>query len=340
MLINERWVIDINITIKDIAKLTGVSVTMVSRVINDHNYVTKEIRNKVLLAIKENNYTPNLIARGLKKSTKFIGVISHDITNPYFAYVIYGIEKRLREDEYTMFHLNSDNDIKMEQRNIEELLSTRVRGVILLSSLCKSDDAFIKKARGNTQLVAVESKLDGVDSVNTDNVQGTRSAINYFIENGNRKIGICSTNLDINSWKIRYDTYKDILQQNGIYDGTYDYIGKDFLDQLEVAYQEKHLPTAIFTLHDNNAFLIYNFCYDRGLRIPEDLSIIGFDDLPVSKLIYPRLTTVSQPFEEIGATAAELLLNKIKNNRKSIQNVIISTELRIRNSVKDLKMKE
>lgn len=329
-----------NSTIKDIAKLAGVSVTTVSRVVNDAGYVSSETREKVLAVIKEHNYIPNLIARGLKTSNKFVGVISYDITNPYFSHVLYGIEKRLRKDDYTMFHMNSDNDIRMEERNIEELLAARVEGIILLSSLCKSDNVFIEKAKKNTKIVSVECSLDGVDSINTDNVQGTSSAINYLIENGHKNIGICSTNLEVNSWKIRYDTYKSILQQKGIYNENYDFIGKDFLKLLEAAHKEKRLPTAIFALHDNNALLIYNFCYDNGIRIPEDLSIVGFDDLPVSKLVYPRLTTVAQPFEEIGVTAAELLLNKIKNkDRKSVQNVIISTELKVRNSVKTNKKK-
>jgi DNA-binding LacI/PurR family transcriptional regulator len=327
----------VNSTIKDIAKSTGVSKTTISRVINGTGYVSQETKEKVLAAIKEYNYIPNLIARGLKTSNKFVGVISYDITNPYFTYVIYGIEKRLREDDYTMFHLNSDNDIKMEERNIDELLATRVEGIILLSSLCKPENAFIEKAKKSTRIVSVEGRIDGVDSINTDNVQGTYSAINYLIENGHKNIGICSTNLEVNSWKIRYDTYKSILQEKGIYKENYDFIGKDFLNQLKAAHKQKRLPTSIFALHDNNALLIYNFCYDNDIRIPEDLSIVGFDDLPVSKLVYPRLTTVAQPFEEIGVTAAELLLNKIKNkDRKSTQNVIISTELIVRNSVKSI----
>jgi DNA-binding LacI/PurR family transcriptional regulator len=327
----------VNSTIKDIAKSTGVSKTTISRVINGTGYVSQETKEKVLAAIKEYNYIPNLIARGLKTSNKFVGVISYDITNPYFTYVIYGIEKRLREDDYTMFHLNSDNDIKMEERNIDELLATRVEGIILLSSLCKPENEFIEKAKKSTRIVSVEGRIDGVDSINTDNVQGTSSAINYLIENGHKNIGICSTNLEVNSWKIRYDTYKSILQEKGIYKEDYDFIGKDFLSQLKAAHKEKRLPTSIFALHDNNALLIYNFCYDNDIRIPEDLSIVGFDDLPVSKLVYPRLTTVAQPFEEIGVTAAELLLNKIKNkDRKSTQNVIISTELIVRNSVKSI----
>lgn len=327
-----------NSTIKDIATLSGVSVTTVSRVINNTGYIANETREKVLAVIKKNNYTPNLIARALKTATKFIGVISHDITNPYFSYVIYGIEKRLREDDYTMFHLNSDNQLKMEEKNIEVLLSTRVEGIILLSSLCKPGNAFIEKAKQSTQLVSIEGGLDGIDSVNTDNFQGTSNAINFLIGNGHKDIGICSSSLDVSSWQIRYDTYKSILQEKGIYNAEYDFIGKDFLNKLGKKFKEKHLPTAIFALHDNNALLIYNFCYDNGLKIPEDISIIGFDDLPVSKLIYPRLTTISQPFEEIGIAATNLLLNKIKNkNMKSIQNIIISTELRPRDSVQNIK---
>lgn len=327
-----------NFTIKDIAKLTGVSVTTVSRVVNNTGYISAKTREKVLLSIKEHNYTPNLIARGLKTSNKFIGVISHDITNPYFSYVIYGIEKRLRKDDYTMFHLNSNNQIKMEEKNIEVLLSTRVEGIILLSSLCRSENVFIEKAKQSTQLVTIEGRLDGVDSVNTDNYQGTSNAIEFLIANGHKNIGICSSSLDVSSWKIRYETYKSILQENKIYNEEYDFIGKDFINQLQKKFKEKRLPTAIFALHDNNALLLYNFCYDNGLRIPEDISIIGFDDLPVSKLIYPRLTTISQPFEEIGIAATELLLNKLNNkNMKSVQSVIISTKLSVRDSVQNIK---
>lgn len=327
-----------NSTIKDIAKYAGVSVTTVSRVINNTGYIANETREKVLTTIKKYNYTPNLIARGLKTATKFIGVISHDIKNPYFSYVIYGIEKRLREDNYTMFHLNSDNEIKMEEKNIEVLLSTRVEGIILLSSLCKSGNSFIEKAKNSTQLVSIEGGLYGIDSVNTDNLQGTTNGIKFLIDNGHVNIGICSSSLDVSSWQIRYDTYKSILQEKGIYNEEYDFIGKDFLSKLENKYREKRLPTAIFALHDNNALLLYNFCYDKGLRIPEDISIIGFDDLPVSKLIYPRLTTIAQPFEEIGIAAADLLLNKIKNkNMKGVQNIIISTELMVRDSVENIK---
>ncbi|TDQ42165.1 LacI family DNA-binding transcriptional regulator [Aureibacillus halotolerans] len=325
------------VTVNDVAKEAGVSRTTVSRVVTGSGPVSENTKRRVHQALESLGYIPNLIARGLKTSTQFIGVISHDMRNPYFIEVMAGIESVLRQAGRTMVHVNSNDDLALEERNIYQLLSTRVEGMLLLSNLAQEGHPMIETAKKQVPIVVVEGSIQGVPAVNTDNAKGTRLALEHLWELGHRDIGYCSLNNDIYAWRSRFKAYCEFMEEQHAYNEDYVFIGEDYIDQLSYYHHVKQLPSALFAMNDSNALNVYSWCRDKQIRIPEDLSIVGFDDLPVSSIIDPPLTTVSQPVKEIGELAAHTLLAVLNAGQEKPQkNVHIVPELKVRGSVKRL----
>ena len=322
-------------TLNEIAEKLQLSPSTVSRVINGKSNVSEKTRKKVELALKEYNYVPNLIARSLKTSSKFIGVIFPDIKNPYFTEVISGIEEILREKEYTILYLNTNNSLEQEESGILKILSVRVEGIIFLSSFCSEESQAIKIAKKNMYLASVENYIDGIDNITVDNVKGTKIALDYLYKNGHSKIAYCTKNLNYSSWKIRYGVYRDfMMEKNSSINEDHIYIGENFTELID----KNNLPTAIFTNNDMNALEIYEWCQENGIRIPEDISLVGFDDIFISKLLSPRLTTIAQPAYEIGKMAAKNLIERLESKTKNnIKKIFIEPILKERDSVLNLK---
>lgn len=320
--------------IEEIAKRLALSPSTISRVINGKNNVSEKTRDKVLEALKESKYVPNLIARSLKTTTKFIGAIFPDMKNPYFIEVISGIERVLKNRGYTVLYLNTNNSIEEEEKSIIELLSVRVQGIILLSSLSVKGSKVIELAKENTYLTSVENCIEGVDSICIDNQVGTRQAIEYLLSMGHKKIGYCSKTLSYNSWNARYEAYRKILEENGIpVVSDYIYIGENFTELLD----KNNLPSAIYANTDLNAVEIYEWCQKNNIKIGEELSIIGFDNINFSKILTPKLTTIAQPAYSIGETVAENLLLRIeRKSKENIKQILIEPNLKIRDSVKKI----
>ncbi|NGP46142.1 LacI family transcriptional regulator [Bacillaceae bacterium SIJ1] len=327
------------VTVNDVAKKAGVSRTTVSRVVTGSGPVSEKTRKKVTEALESMGYIPNLIARGLKTTTQFIGVISHDLRNPYFIEVMAGIEKVLRSAGRTMVHVNSNDDLDLEERNLFQLLSTQVEGVLLLSNLAQEGNPMIEMAKKQVPMVVVEGHIQGVPAVNTDNELGTNLALNHLWEKGHRHIGYCSLNNDIYAWRSRFEAYQSFMEARQAYNEKHVFIGNDFISQMEVSYHDGTLPQALFAMNDSNALTVYQWCKEKGLSIPDDLSIVGFDNLPVSSIVNPELTTIAQPVLDIGELAATTLLELLegKNSDGEQDQVIkISPILQERSSVKQL----
>lgn len=322
-------------TIEELAGKLNLSPSTISRVINGKNNVSEKTRKKVTEALASSKYVPNMIARGLKTSTNFIGIIFPDIRNPYFTEVILGIESVLKKRGYTIVHLNTNNNLEEEEKAIIQLLSVRVKGIILLSNLSNRNSEILEMAKENAYLTSVENYIEGIDNICVDNEYGTRLAMEYLYSRGHKKIGYCSKNLNYSSWNIRYKIYKDFLSEKDLkYYPEYVYIGDDF----SKFFEKKNLPSAIFTNNDVNAIEVYEWCQKNGIRVPEDLSIIGFDNISFSKILSPKLTTIAQPAYEIGATVAENLLLRIeKENKESVKKIFIEPTLQSRDSVQEIR---
>jgi len=306
-------------TIKDIAKRAGVSITTVSRVLNrKEEGMSAETREKVLRVIEELQYQPNRLARGLvTKQSKLIGLIVPNISNPFFPELCRGAEDEASERGYSLVICNSDDSSEKEERYIRILKEQQVDGLILssLSGLSKSSTDFLSK---NLYYVLLDRKDTGqVPGVYLENEEGGYLAGKHLIELGHQRIACITGPASILNSRDRVDGFKRALTENGL-EPTVICEG-DF--GIESAYhQAKKILTkgdisAIFTCNDLMACGVYRAAHELSLRIPEDLSVIGFDDIPLISALIPKLTTIRQNTYEMGRKSAELLIKQIEHGK-------------------------
>jgi LacI family transcriptional regulator len=330
-----------SITVVDIAKKAGVSITTVSRVTNNSNLVGKKTRNKVQKVIAEMNYIPNQMARGLSaRRSKTIALIIPDISNPFFPELIHGVEDVVNKQGYSMFLCNSNFNHEKEKSYINEMAERRVDGVIIISAFLQ-DKSLIKRLNETTmRIVTIQSQIEGIDCIKTTDYNGMTEAIEHLIGLGHRKIAfIC---IDLCGCKNRYSAYTDVLTRNGI-SVNEEYVVencKESSSKQNAGYlMTKRLleltnpPTAIQTLNDYLAFGAYMAVVEKGLRIPEDISIVGYDDVTMARQVNPALTTVSQPAYAMGEAGGELLIKNISDGLNLIcKEIVLPTKLIIRGS--------
>lgn len=335
--------------IRDIARIAGVGVSTVSRVLNNHQDVKESTREKVLQVIKESNYVPNNSARILKKNnTNNIGVLVKGVFNPMFSEMTNIIGGIINSSKYTMILEQNDytlgDDIEAIQSFIKE---KRLQGVICLGGnfetlnreRLQSLDAPVVLTSVNT-LFGQED--DGYSSVGIDNIESAYTATKYLIELGHKNIAIMigeENDLGV-SWS-RLKGYKKAMEENGLefdtnnilvgdYNSTKAYsVAKDFI-------RDRKDITAIFSISDFMAIGVAKAIVEEGLIIGEDISLIGFDGMDVSKYYNPGITTVKQPRIEMAETSANLLLGLL-NGKSQNQHLILNTELIKRESCKRIK---
>ena len=333
-------------TIAQIAQMAGVSVATVSRVINNSELVKEKTRNRVRDVIDQINYIPNKLARGLVRQTsKTIGLIVPDIANPFFSDVMHGIEDVVTPKGYSIYLFNSNYDHDRENYFLEEMAERRVDGTIISSAFIQNLP-FIQRLNGSTmRIVCIQTKIDGIDCVNTTDYEGMRKLCRHMVDCGHRKIGFICLDPRVN--RLRLQAYKDSLAEYGIplnphylrdtFRGKYSrnpgyILAKEILDSPSP-------PTVIHALNDYLAFGVYQAAKERGLKIPDDISVTGFDDLPLSSLMEPPLTTVSQPAYAMGEASGELLLKSMEARSPGPaqrREVLFDTSLIIRGSTREL----
>ncbi|MDA3938840.1 MAG: LacI family DNA-binding transcriptional regulator [Spirochaetia bacterium] len=332
---------------KAVAEKADVSTTTVSHVINKTRFVSPEKKERVLEAIKELDYQPNGLARSFrKKRTKTLGLIIPDNTNPYFAEVARGVEDACFERGYSVILCNSDRKMEKEINYLELLMEKGVDGIAFVSvgDDKKATDIFGKK---RVPKVLLDRDIPGmqIDSVLVDNRLGGFLATDYLIKLGHRRIACITGPSKLSSSLERELGYNDafkkanitldkMLIQSGSFHSDSGYEGiKKLLSQTNP-------PTAIFACNDLIAIGAMYGAIEMGFKVPEDLSIIGFDDISLASFMTPRLTTVMQPKYEIGKTAANLLIDRIKNRDLPIQMELFKPVLTIRDSCSSLRNKE
>jgi LacI family transcriptional regulator len=329
-------------TIYDIAEKANVSISTVSRVFNGSSAVSKKTKKKVEKAIKELDYIPNALARSLvNRLSNTIGVIVSDLTNPFFTDVIDGIEKYLNSQGFTTFLSNTRYNVEKENLYISQLIEKRVDGLIVFNT-CSEENSIIERVKKIIPVVSVQSSLKETDCVNTTDELGAYNAVDYLIKQGHTKIAFLVykfQNSTINNrLKGYYKAHKDnrlAINKNYIISSDFTpycgyYMTNEILDKMPEV-------TAIFTYNDQLAVSAYYAIQMRGLKIPDDISIIGYDNIELASLIRPTLTTIEQPMYEMGKSAAELVLSRIRDDRKSTsQTILMPTKLVIRDSVKKI----
>jgi LacI family transcriptional regulator len=321
----------------DVARLAGVSRSTVSFVLNNTPgiKISEETRRRVLEAVKMLDYKPNAIARSLaKQKTEAIAFFVLDIANPVFPNMARGIEDVARHNGYTLLLCNTDGKSLRELRYMNLMLERRVDGVIV-GALSNEEVSRLARKKNMPLVILEHPRLPEHDVVYADNIQGSYEAVKYLIELGHTRIAHITINPESIIVRERIEGYKKALEDAKIpFDEN---LLKIFYDQVneETAINElfslPNPPTAIFAFSDFMAIQIMKILIKRGIRIPQDISIVGFDDT-LANLTIPELTTVSQPFYEMGVKAAEVLIERLKNPDLPIQHIKLPTKLVIRDS--------
>ncbi|NGZ74594.1 LacI family DNA-binding transcriptional regulator [Saccharibacillus alkalitolerans] len=312
--------------IKDVARAAGVSPTSVSRVLNNSPHVSEKLEKKVRQAIEQLNYTPSMIAKNLKRNkTNLIGVIIADVTSGYQASVLSGIEEECASNGY---HLLVSN-IKENTRKVLDYLyvfqEMRVDGIVLMhGKMTEEIRNFIK--RTNIPIVAHADVGFDLPAVIIDNFQAAYDAVEYLIRRGHRRIAMLAGDMrDISEGQRRYDGYAAACERYGLTaDESLVRCGDYKLDTgyrlaEELLADRGGAFTALFAASDDMAVGAINCFHDRGLRVPDDISVIGIDGGPLSDIVRPRLTAIHQPVDRITRAITDLLFERIGQGKDSRQ---------------------
>lgn len=334
--------------IKDIAKLAGVGVSTVSRVINNHPDVKDETRENILKIIKDSNYIPNNSARVLKKNnTNSIGVLVKGVFNPFFAEMINIIGNKINEAGYTMILQQNDYSTEDDVGNLISFIKEkRLKGVICLGGnfLNINDESFkfldIPVVLTSVNTLSKESRSK-FSSIGIDNVLAAKESIKYLIDKGHKNIGILlGEKNDVGISGLRLEGYKKALEENkipyleeNVFIGNYDYSGAYRVTK-EIIDKRKDI-TAIFSISDIMAVGAAKSIADHGLRIGEDISVMGFDGMEISKYYNPGITTVKQPKKAIANSSIELLLGLLDKKEEN-KHIIFEAKIIERESCKNL----
>ncbi len=332
------------VKIKDVAKKAGVSVTTVSRVLNDGKYVRDELKEKVKKAIEELDYTPSYIARSLVlKKTNLLAVIVPNITSSINSIILSKIEETASKNNYNIIVCNMAENLDKQFKYLNIFKEMRVDGIIITNE--KIDDETRKFLESiNIPLVFASAKPSNQKhmAIIVNNLQASYDAVDYLTGLGHKKIAfIGGDQRDITSGKERYKGYQTALKDHDIpmsdeYVRFGDYSVNDGYRLMGEILKSKMHPTAVFAASDDMAVGAINCIIDNGLKVPDDISVIGFDGTAVVNIVRPKLTSMEQPIKEIGTMAVEMLLQKINNQQTLVNEIILSHNLVKRDSCRKI----
>ncbi|WP_066172974.1 catabolite control protein A [Bacillus marinisedimentorum] len=332
-----------NITIYDVAREAGVSMATVSRVVNGNPNVKPTTRKKVNEAIERLGYRPNAVARGLaSKKTTTVGVIIPDVSSIFFGELARGIEDIATMYNYNIILSNSDQNTDKELHLINTMLGKQVDGIVFMGGKITEEHVEeFKKSPVPIVLAATTEQSHSVPSVNIDYKQAAFDAVKHMTDHGHNRIGYVSGPLEdpING-EYKITGYKEALEEAGLsYDENLIVIGDYTYDSgLEAAETFMNLdqpPTAVFSGTDEMALGVIHGFQDSGLRVPEDVEVIGFDNTRLAKMIRPQLTTIVQPMYDIGAVAMRLLTKLMNKEATEDQTIVLPHRIEERSSTKN-----
>lgn len=326
------------LTIINVAKKARVSPTTVSRVLNNNTkkHMREETKERVLKAIKELDYTPNKYAQFMKKTKSgVIGVLVPDISNQFFSLLVRGIESITYQNGYSVIICDAENSLERENRYIDTLLRERVEGVILSPSDIKNDQRVEKLIKKRIPVILAGRKLKNVDLpyVGSDGFKDSYILTQHLIDLGYKEIGFVKGSSQVSTATEQFKGYIRAMGENGlsinenyVKQGDYTFEG-GYLAGKKLAYSIEKLPQVIIAANDLAAVGIIRALEEKGLKIPQDIGVAGFDNIPLASLVKPKLTTVEIPFYNIGREAALMLLSYIKRKRKREKIKIVDTKL-------------
>jgi LacI family transcriptional regulator len=330
-----------HVSLKDLAKEIGVSISTVSRALNNHPDISPEVTQKIKKLAKEMNYSPNPLAMGLlKQATKMIGVIVPDLVTHFYSSIISGIEEIAEQNGYYILIASSNESLKKEINAVENLLKTRVEGLIVcLSQETKTYGHFDRLTNNNIPLVFFDRvcRTNEVPSVIVDNVEAAKKITQHFYKNGFRRIAYIAGPDHLNISQERTNGYLKGLKSCDLQ------FKPEFLEKCNMSTKEAmnatarlldlpERPDAIFGINDTVVFAAMKEIKRRGLRIPEDIALVGFTDEFHSTVVDPPLTSVTHPTFEMGQAAARLFFKQIENQEINPEQIVLKTKLVIRKS--------
>ena len=330
------------VTIKDVAAAAGVSRQTVSRAINNQGEISPDTKKRVLQAIEELGYRPNRLAQGMvTQRTKTVALLVTDIANPFFPEVARGVQDTARKNDYNVFLCNTDDNAEEEQKIYTSLLSQGVDGIIILGSLL-SDEEISKFADGYQPIIMTNRFVDHphINLLIVDNILGGALAAEHFIKQNHKNVGIVTNERFAFSQIRRVQGFRDVLTKHGIpHDDSIMETGAPIIaggyEATKTLLTRKPNITGIFTYNDLMAIGALRACRDMGLRVPEDISIIGFDDIHIASMVTPSLSSVHVDKYEIGTKAMNRVLEMLDNPDTVFPHQNISVELVLRESTRN-----
>ncbi|MBE2270426.1 MAG: LacI family DNA-binding transcriptional regulator [Anaerolinea sp.] len=327
-------------TIKEVAEYARVSVATVSRVVNNTGYVSTDLRERVEQAMSSLNYKPSALARSLRRQeTLTVGVLLPQLNQPFFSTLAFAMEKTLFASSYKTIICSSEEDVAKEAAYIDMLLRQRVDGVLIVPT-GQSVENVNRLITGHVPAVLIDRDLPNmtINRVLTNNSDGACQAMRHLLELGHRRIAVIGGPPYSRAIEQRLHGIKRAFAELELpYDNRSTIMST--LTEFEMGYQIAHQllgeaerPTAIFALTDVIAVGVLHAAADHQLSLPRDLSVVGFDDIPLARFSIPSLTTVAQPIYEMGETAAALLLDQLRTGSPGSQTTTLETRLEIRQS--------
>lgn len=308
-------------TIKDVAKAAGVSVATVSRVLNETGYVHEDTKKAVNLAIEQLNYSPNEVARSLyKRKSRLIGLLLPDITNPFFPLLARGVEDEMRLHDFRIIFGNTDEDHEKEQDYIQTFQQNNVIGIIsMTNNLSKSNYNDMP-----IPVVFLDRTSSNHPSVYADGKEGGRIAAHEMIKRNSKRITLIKGPAHLQTAQDRFKGALEVLSSSNVdfyVMSTTSFSFKDAEKWARDLFEKYEDTDGVIASNDIVATAVLHEALRTGRKIPEDIQIIGFDDIPHSSLLFPPLSTIRQPAYEMGREAAKFLLNIIKNKKLDIKNI-------------------
>ena len=329
-------------TIKEVAKLAGVSISTVSRTISGNAFVEEETRQKVMKAITTLNYKPNQMARGLRAGKTYtLALMIPDINSLYYPMIMRSIEQEVSKKDYALILCNNNESLETEKKNLEMLLQRKVDGIFCMSV---SDDVRHLIAAGReVPVVLLNRNFDDICCVTYDNVDGAYKMVKYLLELGHRKIAGVFGDFRIQRYRDRYDGCKKAMEEYGIKDYKkyfiYDVTNTDeaYLRTIDML-ERSDKPTAFFASIDIVAIGIYSAIFKSGLSIPGDISVAGYDNIDISKYLTPPLTTYNASTKTMAQEAVRCMFQLMEYNEASnFEHVMLIGDVKERMSVGTIK---
>ncbi|MGG7144061.1 LacI family DNA-binding transcriptional regulator [Clostridium nigeriense] len=329
-------------SIKDVAREAGVSIATVSRVLNDIDVVNEDTKKKVLDAISKLGYRPNIVARSLKtQRTKTVGILVPDISSGFYPEIVRGAEDVANIYDYNVILCNSDFDSEKEKEYLRVLKEKMVDGVIYMSSSLQEETLdIINELNLTTVLVETKDKEESLPSVTIDNTKATKEVTSYLIGKGLSKIAFAGARRDsMNAWGDRYIGYEEALKDKGlkVEEGLV-YAGglkvKSGYEAVEYFENSNKEYDAVVCASDEIAMGVINALREKGKKVPEDVSVVGFNDNIMASVFYPKITTIKQPSYDMGSVAMRMLIKLLSKRELDESQFVLNYELIERDSCK------